>query len=165
MREVTEIVSDAKSLAYAYRRATGRTLGLTGEIGDIEAATKLGLSLVGSGATHDATDESRARLRIETLQVDPDTDGRAVCLPTLADGSGFDAMLLVLLDERYDAIEIWRAERAAVLSALADPQVRIAHGGCLSVARFQTIGRLVWSDAGAWVRPARTYGLDGRKRT
>ncbi|WP_256574037.1 hypothetical protein [Pseudomonas sp. NFACC24-1] len=41
--EIFEVLRDAKVLARRYYRLTGKPLGITGEVAEYEAATKLGL--------------------------------------------------------------------------------------------------------------------------
>ena len=57
----------------------------------------------------------------------------------------FDAVLLVLLDENFDAFEIHEADRAPGIAALAAPGSRSRNErGALGVNKFKSIGRLVW---------------------
>ena len=43
--EILDVLRDAKVLARRYYRLTGKPLGITGEMAEYEAATKLGLNL------------------------------------------------------------------------------------------------------------------------
>jgi len=45
-KEVLEVLSEAKMLARRFYRLTGKPLGITGEVAEYEAATKLGLELL-----------------------------------------------------------------------------------------------------------------------
>ena len=52
---------------------------------------------------------------------------------------------MVLLDATFSATEIWEADRAAVLTALAEPGSKARNErGSLGVAKFKSIGRLRW---------------------
>jgi hypothetical protein len=58
----------------------------------------------------------------------------------------FDAVLLVLLDEHFDAFEIYEAERDAVIAALMEPGSKSRNErGALGVSKFKAIGKLRWS--------------------
>jgi hypothetical protein len=58
---------------------------------------------------------------------------------------GFDDVLLVLLDSRYDATEIRCASRHRVLKALDEPGSRARNvRRALSIAKFRQIGRQIW---------------------
>ena len=53
------------------------------------------------------------------------------------------------LDENFDAVEIYEAERIDVLRELATPgSVARNERGALGVSKFKAIGRLRWSRAG-----------------
>jgi hypothetical protein len=57
----------------------------------------------------------------------------------------WDSVLLVSLDENFDATEIHEAERSAVLAALAAPGSKARNErGALAVSKFKSIGRLRW---------------------
>ena len=57
----------------------------------------------------------------------------------------FDAVLLVLLDENFDATAIYEAPRAEVLKALDEPGSRARNErGALAVSKFKAIGKLRW---------------------
>jgi hypothetical protein len=52
---------------------------------------------------------------------------------------------MVLLDERFDATEMYEAERPAVLAALVSPGSKARNErGQLGVNKFKAIGRLRW---------------------
>lgn len=142
------ILGQAKKLAREYRELAGRPLGVTGEAAEYEAVRLLGLALAPvRTAGYDAIRESDGR----HYQI----KGRCL-LPGAKPGqrigridinSGFDAVLLVLLDEYLEALAIWEADRAAVIAAL------IARGGkarnergALGVGKFKQIGRRVWPE-------------------
>lgn len=61
MRSPEEILHDVKALAIEYDAATGKPLGVTGEIAEVEAARLLGLHLA----------EARAGLRCPRSGTDP----------------------------------------------------------------------------------------------
>ena len=53
---------------------------------------------------------------------------------------------MVLLDSTFSATEIWEADRAPILAALAAPGSKARNErGALAVAKFKSIGRLRWS--------------------
>jgi hypothetical protein len=57
----------------------------------------------------------------------------------------WDAVLLVLLDENFEATAIYEAKRAAVLQALSAPGSRARNErGQLAVSKFKAIGKLRW---------------------
>ena len=149
-RSQEAILADVKRLAVEYYEATGRPLGVTGEVAEFEAATKLKLELAGTRtAGYDATRESEGRL--EKVQV----KGRRLA------GAGslyrgrvskidltkpFDSVVLVLLNENYEAMEIWEAPRDKVESRLSDPGSKSRNDrGSLGISQFKSIAERVWA--------------------
>jgi hypothetical protein len=118
---VLEILREAKKLAQRYRAATGKPLDITGEVAEYEAARILGIELTPARqAGYDAIETKIGAVR--RLQV----KGRCL-LPgrkpgqrvgSIDIGKEWDAVLLVLLNEHFDALEIHEAARADVLRLL-----------------------------------------------
>ncbi len=55
----------------------------------------------------------------------------------------WDAVLMVLLDQNFDAVEIYEAERVAVVAVLAAPGSKARNErGAMAVSKFKSIGRL-----------------------
>jgi hypothetical protein len=145
---VLQILSEAKKLAQEYRALTGKPLGITGEVAEYEAARLLGLQLTAARqAGYDAIEDRGGKIR--QLQI----KGRCVlpgCKPGQRVGAidiskPFDAVLLVLLDENFDAFEIHEAERIDVLAALSAPGSKARNErGALGVTKFKSIGKVRW---------------------
>lgn len=144
---IMELLGAAKRLARQYRELTGKPLGITGEVAEYEAARLLDLELTPARqAGYDATRSRDGR----TYQI----KGRCV-LPGSKPGQRlgaiditkeFDAVLLVLLDQSFDAQAIYEADRDAVIDALTRPGSRSRNErNAMGVALFKRIGRLVWS--------------------
>jgi len=145
------ILGEAKRLAQEYRQLTGKPLGITGEVAEYEAARILGLRLTPARqAGYDAIEELDGCSR--KLQI----KGRC-----LADGAKpgqrlgsiriekeWDAVLLVLLDANFDAVEMYEADRTAVVDVLTAPGSRARNErGAMPVSKFKTIGNLRWRRA------------------
>ena len=57
----------------------------------------------------------------------------------------WDAVLMVLLDQNFDAVEIFEAERAAIVPVLAAPGSQARNErGAMAVSKFKAIGKLRW---------------------
>ena len=144
--EVMEILHEAKRLAQRYRHATGKPLGITGEVAEYEAARILGLKLTPARqAGYDAIEErqgSEHRLQIKGRCVLPNwKPGQR--LGSIDIEQEFDSVLLVLLDENFDATAIYEADLQNVLAALSTPGSKARRKrGALGVAKFKAIGRL-----------------------
>ena len=104
--ELLDVLDKAKQIAKRYRELTGRPLGITGEIGELEAARLLGLELADvRQAGYDAirrTNDGIEKLQVKTRYVPPNIKpGQRMGRIDLA--KEWDTVLLVLLDENFDA--------------------------------------------------------------
>jgi hypothetical protein len=143
---IGEVISRAKVIASAYYKLTGRPLGITGEVGEYEAARLLGLALAPARAPgYDAVDGLGRRLLVKTRRVvEGANPGQRLGGIKLT--HAWDAVLLVLLDEQLRPVAIWEADRPAVTEALLAPGSRARNErGALSVSKFKQIGRCVWT--------------------
>ena len=136
-----------KALAKQYRELTGRPLGCTGEIAEYEAARILGLELSPARQSgYDAvrhTPEGKQRLQIKGRCVLPGTN-RGQRVGRIDSTKEWDAVLLVLLDQDFDATAIYEADRPAVVAALQAPGSRSRNErGALGVSKFKSIGRKI----------------------
>lgn len=147
MRGAEEILRDVKALAIEYYAATGKPLGVTGEIAEVEAARLLGLQLAdarspGFDALDPATTPAR-RLQIKGRRIGPTgTWGR---VPSINTDHDFDTVMLVLLHADYSVSEIWEAARDAVIARLDAPGSKARNERrSMAVAQFRTIATRIW---------------------
>lgn len=139
--QIMELLRKAKRLAQQYRSLTGKPLGITGEVAEYEAAHILRVKLTPARNTgFDATERKDGSVR--RLQI----KGRCLLsnskpgqrLGRIDIHKKWDAVLMVLLDENFDATEIYEAERRAVVSALTAPGSRARNErGALGVNKFK----------------------------
>ncbi len=149
LREVLEVLSDAKVLARRFYQLTGKPLGVTGEVAEYEAATKLGLKLhPARQAGYDATET------LEDGVIRVQIKGRCVLNPLRITGrmgaidlrQPFDVVLLVLLDSEFNAFAMYEASRAKVEAALTLPGSKARNErGALAIRQFMSIGTLRWA--------------------
>src|SRR5436190_11176605 len=145
---IREILGEAKRLAREYRELTGKPLGVTGEVAEYEAARILGLTLTPARqAGHDAiemADGGARRLQIKgRCMLEGGRPGQRLGSINL-EHEDWDAVLMVLLDERLDATEIYEADRRAVEAALA------GHARTdMAIHKFRSIGTARWRRAPA----------------
>lgn len=145
---ILELLGEAKKLAREYYSLTSKPLGITGEVAEYEAARILGVELTPARqAGYDAVerrDGSVRRLQIKGRCLLPN------CKPGQRVGSiditkDWDAVLLVLLNENFDATVMYEAERMAVVEALSAPGSKARNErGQLGVTKFKAIGKLRW---------------------
>lgn len=147
-RTLEAVLADAKRCAREYYALTGRPLGVTGEVAEYEVHRLLGATL-----TPPREPGADAELRIGRRRSRVQIKGRCVAgrvnpgarIGSIRGRTGYDAILLVLLEGNFETTEIWRASRASVLKALDEPGSRARNERrALSIAKFKQIGRRVW---------------------
>jgi hypothetical protein len=148
---LVSLLGEVKRLAGAYRDLTGRPLGVTGEMAEYEAVRLLGVELAAvRQAGFDATRqtlEGTERVQIKGRCILPSSKpGQRVGGIKL--GKEWDVVLLVLLDENFEATAIYEAGRPEITAALLAPgSVARNERGALAVSKFKSIGRRVWPPA------------------
>lgn len=147
--KILNILNEAKDVALRYYKLTNKTLGITGEIAEYEAATLLGLSLCSARQSgYDATeilDGKEYRVQIKGRYM-PDPKKVSARIGAIDISKPFDSVLLVLLDENYDAFAMYEASRDVVVAALQAPGSKSRNErNQLGIAKFKSISRLRWS--------------------
>ena len=144
---IEKLMAEARKLAAEYRRATGKTLPISGEIAINDAIRLLALEPVneptaGYDAIRRNAEGGVARLQIKARVVFDEIKS-SHRVGELKLDRPWEAVLLVLLDDNYEPFAIYEAPRPAIEVALED--ARPNKRGTLTVPRFQRIGELVWS--------------------
>jgi hypothetical protein len=145
---VEELLGAVKALAREYYELTGRPLGVTAEVAEYEAATHLDLELAPvRQAGYDAirkTAHGDEYIQIKGRCV-PSTSKTGQRIGRIDLAGRWDTVLLVLLDERFNATSMHEADRLAVTQAIEAPGSRVRSRGQLGVRMFKSLGREVWS--------------------
>lgn len=149
-KELQEILAAAKDVAVRFKNLTGRPLGITGEIAEFSAAKLLGLKLAEARqAGYDAIDSSGRKIQIKGRCL-PEKPGPGQRLGSIRLDHEWDSVLLVLLDQSFEVIEMWEADRPAVQEAILAPGSKARNErGALAVSKFKQIGTKVWPTAKA----------------
>ncbi|MCM7886070.1 DUF6998 domain-containing protein [Enterobacter sichuanensis] len=147
--KIINILNEAKDVALRYYKLTNKPLGITGEIAEYEAATLLGLSLCSARQSgYDATeilDGKEYRVQIKGRYM-PDPKKVSARIGAIDISKPFDSVLLVLLDENYDAFAMYEASRDVVVAALQAPGSKSRNErNQLGIAKFKSISSLRWS--------------------
>ena len=147
--KILNILNEAKDVALRYYKLTHKPLGITGEIAEYEAATLLGLSLCSARQSgYDATeilDGKEYRVQIKGRYM-PDPKKVSARIGAIDISKPFDSVLLVLLDENYDAFAMYEASRDVVVAALQAPGSKSRNErNQLGIAKFKSISSLRWS--------------------
>ncbi len=143
------ILEKAKKIAQEYYQITNKPLGITGEISEHEAAKILGLQLCDARqAGYDAIltrNNHIYKIQIKGRYM-PNPKKVSIKLGTIDISKPFDFVLFVQLDKNFDAFAIYEATRNSVIAALKPPGSKARNiRNQLSIAKFKSIGTLIWS--------------------
>ena len=144
-----KLVTEARRLAAEYRKATGKALGISGEIAEFDAASKLNLELCQDrSAGYDAIGKGERkgkRVQIKGRAIfDEQKSGQRI--GQLKVEQEWDSVVLVLMDNDYEATEIYEADRDVLLDALNEStSSKRNKRGAMSIAKFKIISDLVWT--------------------
>lgn len=143
---LADLLERAREIGTAYYRLTGKPLGITGEIGEYEAARIMGLTLSDARSPgYDAVGANGRRVQIKARMFAPDRPIGGQRLGRIKPDSVFDTVMLIMLDPEYQPWVIWEAERQPILDALASPGSRSRNErGALSVSKFKSLATEVW---------------------
>jgi len=148
--ELLELLAQAKVLARRYRQLTGRPLGITGEIAEYEAVRLLKLELAPvREAGYDAIERlhggGEKKIQIKGRCILPGGSKN----PTIGRidlQQPFDSVLLVVLDENFDATVIYESTKDAVTRELEAEGSRARNErGSLQLNRFRRCGVERWA--------------------
>jgi hypothetical protein len=146
------LITEAKRIAKDYRTLTGRPLGITGEVAEYEACRLLGLKIAQvREAGYDAIDLSTNRKMQIKGRCILDNSKRGQRVGRIDRTKEWDAVLLVLLDQDFEPMSIFEAEREDIEAALSAPGSKARNErGQLGVEKFRKLGRVVWDASTAF---------------
>jgi hypothetical protein len=155
---VDKLIEQARQLATDFRKMTGKPLpGVSNEIAEYDACKLLGLELYEERS--EGFDAERVnvngpkRVQIKARSIFND-NYRGQRLGQLKLDKAWDSVVLVLMDENYQAFDIYEATRDDIVNNLNENSSRMKRGA-MSVAKFRNIATLVWTkegglDTSAW---------------
>ncbi len=145
-----KLVTEARRLAAEYRKATGKPLGISGEIAEFDAAEALNLELCKNAVGgYDAigTKEPRKDKRIQIKGraiFDENKSGQRIGQLKL--DQEWDSVVLVLMDENYEPVTIYEADRDVLIEAVEENKSSKRNKrGAMSLAKFKIISNIVWT--------------------
>ncbi|OGO17184.1 MAG: hypothetical protein A2Z15_01825 [Chloroflexi bacterium RBG_16_50_11] len=146
LKALKRIMQDAKKVAQQYRNLTGKPLGITGEMGELTAANLLKLKLKPARQPgYDAISRNGRRIQIKTRCVLPNSK-KSQRIGTIRLNQKCDEVVLVLLDEYFEPIEIYKANYKSIQKELIRPGSEARNKrGQLSTSAFKRIaGKHIW---------------------
>jgi hypothetical protein len=147
--EVEQLLEQACGLAVQYYRLTGKPLGITGEIGEFLAAKYLRLQLLDARSPgFDAVDADGRRIQIKARSIPGSKTLSGQRVGSIRLTHDWDDVVLVMMNEHFEPLSMYRAERSAIEQALTRPGSRARNErGAMAVVQFMKIGRKVWPPA------------------
>jgi hypothetical protein len=114
------ILATVKPLAAEYYRLTGRPLGMTAEVGEMEVASLFGMTLAPARAEGVDALRGEERVQIKTRAIDPrfKSLGR---MSRISVDKPCDTVMLAMLDQTFNLIEVWEAPFIKVVEELGRP--------------------------------------------
>jgi hypothetical protein len=144
-----EILQEVKELAKAYKELTKKPLGITGEVAEYEAARLLDLRLC--DARQPGYDAVRleggvaTRIQIKGRCSTDHKSGQRV--GSIRFKHAWDLVVLVFMDDNFEPLEIYEAERDQIRKRLEAPGSAARNErGSLAVSQFKSIARKVWPE-------------------
>lgn len=146
---IDKLMHETRQLAARYRQTTGTTLPVTGEIARFDAAKALDLQLLeDSSLAYDAIgrgQQQEQRIIIKGRALFDESRSSTPRIGQINLQQGWDSVVLVLFDEKYQPMEIYQASRQEIEAALSGRDSQRKKRGAMSVAQFKIIGQLVWT--------------------
>lgn len=145
--EIGRVLRRARKAAVDYYKLTGKPLGITGEIGEYEAARCLGLTLAEARtAGYDATDRKGRRIQIKTRSIPGDRKLTGQRMGSIRLAHEWDVVILVLMDEFLEPTAMYESNRAKVKAALRKTKSKARARGALAITEFIRFGKRVWHE-------------------
>ncbi len=146
---IDKLMHETRQLAAKYRKTTGSTLPVTGEISRFDVAKVLNLQLIDDSTLgYDALgrdDRIDLRILIKGRVLFEDSRSSPRIGQIKSDGR-WDRVIMVLFDDDYLPIEMYEATSEDIEAALNTKSASAnKKRGAMSVAQFKIIGQLVWS--------------------
>jgi len=144
---VDKLIEQARQLAADFKKMTGKPLpGVSNEIAEYDARKLLKLKLSedrsqGYDAIRNGIGPKKVQIKARTIF---NGNIRGQRLGQIKVDSDWDSVVLVLLNEDYQAYEIFEATRDDILTNIDDNKNRQKRG-VLSVSKFRNIAKLVWT--------------------
>jgi hypothetical protein len=146
--DVDKLMQEARKLAANYRAATGKPLGISNEIAvhDVMRLMQLQPAPIGDGG-YDAIGTGMREgklIQIKGRTISPGASS-SQRIGQIKVEQEWDSIMLILMDEQYEPVAIYEADRDVILEAVEQTSAKRRSRGALSVNRFKKIGRCVWA--------------------
>lgn len=145
LEKVGEVLENARRSAIRYRELTGKPLGITGEVGEFEAARLLHLALADARQKGFDASDGMVKYQIKTRLITEAGRKKSQKASSISLKHEWDKLLLVLLDDDFKPTKIFEADRKSIETELAIPGSKARNErGALPVGTICRIGRERW---------------------
>ena len=145
-KELDALIACIKRISKRYKELTGKPLGVTGEIAEYEAASKLGLKL--ANARQEGFDairiKSRRKHQIQIKGRCITSKKRGQKLPAINMQKNWDSVIYVELDANLEPVVMREASRSAIQAKLVATTSKARQRGVLSTSMFKAISGEIW---------------------
>ena len=145
LTEITPVLEMAKKAAVDYYNLTGKPLGITGEIGEYYAAKLLEFELADVRTPgYDAIGPNNKLIQVKSRAVSDSKKNKGQ-VGTIRLEHEWDTVVLVLMNQFFEPLAIYEAERDAITQALKAPGSKARNErGSLAISKFISIGKQIW---------------------
>lgn len=146
--EIGKTLQSAKKVAIRYFELTKRPIGITGEIGEYEAAMKLQCTFVRArNAGHDLIDRNGKEVQVKTRVIRDNKSQRVPTISESKEGKTWHYVLLVLLNPDYEVTAIYEANNKVIEAHFKKPRPKQGQPRRnMPVSEFKAISRQVWPE-------------------
>jgi len=133
-----QLIEHIIPLAIEYRRRFGKSLSITGEVGEYKASRLLKLERASGNINEgfDAIDPKNKKVQIKS-RICQRSQGRT----SVFKNYGFDYALLVLLDDDYEVKEMYQAESKKIRDSINTQSYKRP---ALSISTFKKIAKSIY---------------------
>lgn len=144
---IDKLINETRKLAAEFKRTTGTMLPVSGEIARYDVSHHLDLTLDEQNNGYDATGNGqREGLRVLIKsRVIGETVKSGHRIGQLNPAGNWDVVILSLMDDTFEAQEMYQLDRIAVAQALNNNNQKRSKRGAISVAKFKVIAERVWT--------------------
>lgn len=143
--KLSEIIRRAKEVARDYYALTGKPLGITGEIGEYEAARLFDMELAEARmAGFDAIKPDGTKVQIKTRYLSEEDENKRR-VPAIKMDYDWDTAMLVLLNEDFEVRSIYEVTRDAFSKGISSSTDKTTLKGAPNIRIFKQFSQKVWS--------------------
>ena len=145
IKQIAKCIQSLRESAAQYYQLTGKPIGVTGEIGEYDAARLLGMELTTARqAGYDAVKPNGEKVQIKTRALKDTSKILGQRIGAIKTTHDWESVMLVIMDLKYQPYAIYEAERSVIEHAIDRLTSKARNSGKLSIAEFIRFSKKVW---------------------